>query len=155
MFISDETCLVGFLGFAGPGRTAWRMVERDAEEPWYHIRLCVREGGRAWSKRCMPADTSILAHLLSQQSPDYSFEEVQVVTAPYMNGSSSDRMEKLVSLVIGYDQTGECVLLHKVASGAVYSSAPASLDAGSLTGIRTIYEDTKTARSVVPECAEH
>jgi hypothetical protein len=64
-------------------------------------------------------------------------------------------MEKLVSLVIGYDQRGECVLLHQVTSGAVYSSASDCLDAGSLTGIRTIYEDTKTAPSAVPEFAEN
>lgn len=155
MFISDESCLVGFPGFPGPGRTAWRMVERDSEELWYHVRLRVREGGRSRSKKCMPADSSVLAHLLSQRSPDHTIEEVQVVTAPCMNGSSSDRMEKLVSLIIGYDQRGECVLLHKVASGAVYSSARDSLDAGSLTGIRTIYEDTKTATLAAPEFADH
>jgi hypothetical protein len=103
----------------------------------------------------MPADTAVLAHLLSQQSPDQSIEEVQIVTAPYMNGSSSDRMEKLISLVVGYDQKGECVLHHKVASGAVYSSNQDSRDTGLLTSIRTIYEDTKTAHSAVPECAEH
>lgn len=155
MFISDESCLVGFPGFPGPGRTAWRMVERDSEELWYHVRMRVREGSRSRSKKCMPADSSVLAHLLSQSSPDHSIEEVQVVTAPCMNGSSSDRMERLVSLVIGYDQRGECVLLHKVASGAVYSSARDSLDAGTLTGIRTIYVDTKIADSAVQECSEH
>ncbi len=154
MFISDESCLVGFPGFPGPGRTAWRMVERDSEELWYHVRFRVREGGRSRAKKCMPADSSVLAHLLSQRSPDHTIEEVQVVTAPHMNGSASDRMERLVSLVMGYDQAGECVLLHQVASGAVYSSASDCLDAGSLTGIRTIYEDTKTAPSAVPEFAE-
>lgn len=155
MFISDESCVVGFPGFPGPGRTAWRMVERDSEEIWYHVRIRVREGGRSRSKKCMPADSAVLAHLLSQRSPDHTIEEIQVVTAPHMNGSASDRMERLVSLVMGYDQAGECVLLHKVASGAVYSSAPDGLDAGSLTNIRTIYEDTKTAPSAVSDCAEH
>jgi len=155
MFISDESCLVGFPGFPGPGRTAWRMVERDSEELWYHVRMRVREGGRSRSKKCMPADSAVLAYLLSQSSPDHSIEEVQVVTAPCMNGSSSDRMERLVSLVMGYDQAGECVLLHKVESGAVYSSASDCLDAGSLTDTRTIYEDAKSAHTPVQECAEH
>jgi len=155
MFISDESCLVGFPGFPGPGRTAWRMVERDSEDVWYHVRYRIREGAITRPKKLMPTDPSILAHLLSQRSPDHTIEEVQVVTAPHMNGSSSDRMEKLVSLVMGYDQAGECVLLHQVASGAVYSSASDCLDAGSLTGIRTIYEDTKTAPSAVPEFAEN
>ncbi|CAJ0557566.1 unnamed protein product, partial [Mesorhabditis spiculigera] len=104
-------------------------------------------------KKCMPADIAVLAHLLSQRSPDHTIEEVQIVTAPHMNGSASDRMERLVSLVIGYDQAGECVQLHKVASGAVYSSARDSTDAGSLTGVRTIYEDTNTAPSAVSKSA--
>lgn len=155
MFISDETCLVGFPDFPGPGRTAWRMVERDSEDLWYHVRFRVCEGDRTRHIRCMPADTAVLAHLLSQESPDQSIEEVQIVTAPYMNGSSSDRMEKLVSLLIGYDHTGECVLIHKVASGVVYSSAQNGLDIDSLTGIRAIYEDTKTAHSKVSVCAEY
>jgi hypothetical protein len=155
MFISDESCLVGFPGFPGPGRTAWRMVERDSEELWYHVRFRVREGGRSRAKKCMPADSSVLTHLLSQRSPDHAIEEVQVVTAPHMNGSASDRMEKLISLVMGYDQAGECVLLHKVASGAVYSSAADCLDANSLTGIRTIYEDTKSTPPAVQECDQH
>lgn len=155
MFISDESCQVGFPGFPGPGRTAWRMVERDSEDVWYHVRFRIREGARIRPKKLMPTDPSILAHLLSQQSPDHTIEEIQVVTAPHMNGSESDRMEKLVSLVIGYDPSGECVLLHKVASGAVYSSSRDSLDAGKLTGIRTIYEDKKSAPSAFPEFAEH
>lgn len=155
MFISDESCLVGFPGFPGPGRTAWRMVERDSEDLWYHIRFSIREGDRTRPKKLMPTDPTILAHLLSQRSPDHTIEEVQVVTAPHTNGSASDRMEKLVSLVIGYDQAGVCVLLHKVASGAVYSSASDCLDASSLTGIRTIYEDTKSTPPAVQECDQH
>jgi hypothetical protein len=131
------------------------MIERESMDPWYHVILRVTEGERQCTKKLMPTDASLLSDLLVQQSPTFLVEEVQVVTAPQLNGSTSDRMEKLVSLVIGYDQRGECVLLHKVASGAVYSSARDSLDAGSLTGIRTIYKDTKTAPSAVPECDQH
>lgn len=153
MFISHESCLVGQPGFPGPGRTAWRMIERESMDPWYHVILRVTEGGRQRTKKLMPTDASLLSDLLVQQGPTLLVEEVQVVTAPQLNGSHSDRMEKLVSLVIGYDQRGECILLHKVASGAVYSSARDSPDVGSLTGVRTIYEDTKTAPRAVSESA--
>jgi len=154
MFISDESCLVGFPGFPGPGRTAWRMVERDSEELWYHVRFRVREGGRSRAKKCMPADSSVLAHLLSQRSSDHAVEEVQVVTAPHMNGSASDLMERLVSLVIGYDQRGECVLLCKVDSGAIYSSSPGMIDACLLSNIRTIY-DAMTAAGKHFHCTNY
>ncbi|MNC75759.1 hypothetical protein D3C75_1273490 [compost metagenome] len=58
-------------------------------------------------------------------------------------------MEKLISLNIGYDQKGECVLLHTVASGAVYSSTPDCLDVSSLSDIQTIYQDMESAHSQV------
>lgn len=153
MFISHESCLVGQPGFPGPGRTAWRMIERESIDPWYHVTLRVTEGERHRTKKLMPTDASLLSDLLLQQGPTFLVEEVQVVTAPQLNGGNSDRMEKLLSLVIGYDQRGECILLHKVASGAVYSSARGSLDVGSLTGVRTIYADTEIAPSSVSESA--
>jgi hypothetical protein len=49
-------------------------------------------------------------------------------------------MEKLISAIVGYDRNGECVLLHKVDSGAIYSSSPRVTDAGLLTNIRIIYD---------------
>ncbi|WP_181381730.1 hypothetical protein [Pseudomonas prosekii] len=49
-------------------------------------------------------------------------------------------MEKLISVIVGYDRKGECVLLHKVDSGAIYSSSPGEIDVGLLRNIRTIYD---------------
>ncbi|GID05222.1 hypothetical protein ABIE16_002517 [Pseudomonas sp. 2725] len=155
MFITHESYREGRPGFPGPGRTAWRMIERESMDPWYHVILRFTEGARQFTKRFMPTDASLLSNLLELEGPTCLVEEVQVITPPWVNGGLSERMEKLISLVIGYDQKGECVLLHKVAGGAVYSSARDGLDAGSLTGIRTIYEDTKTAPSAVPEFADH
>lgn len=155
MFISHEFYLEGRVGFPGSGRTAWRMVERESMDPWYHVTLRFTEGVRQLTKRFMPTDASFLSDLLELEGPTCLVEEVQVITSPWVNGSSSERMEKLISLVIGYDQNRQCVLLHKVASGAVYSSAPDSLDISSLTDTRTIYEDAKSAHTPVQECAEH
>lgn len=152
MFISDETCLVGLAGFPGPGRTAWRMVERHSEDFWYHVRFRICEGARARFKKLMPSDPSMLKHLLSQRSPEHKIEVVQVVTPPCMNGSSLERMEKLISAIVGYDGNGEGVLLHKVDSGAIYSSSPGASDAGLLTNIRTIY-DAMTAAGKHFHCA--
>lgn len=155
MFISHEFYREGRPGFPGPGRIAWRMVERESMDPWYHVILRFTEGARQLTKRFMPTDASLLSNLLELQGPTCLVEEVQVITSPWVNGGPSERMEKLISLVIGYDQKGECVLLHKVAGGAVYNNARGSLDAGSLTRIQTIYEDPKTAHSAAPEFADH
>ncbi|MNJ51670.1 hypothetical protein D3C77_469800 [compost metagenome] len=122
--------------------------------PWYHVTIRLTEGTKRSTKKLMPTDASLLSELLALQSPTLSIDDVQVVTAPSVNGSTSERMEKLVSLVVGYDQNSVCVMLHKVASGAVYSSASDCLEVGSLTNTRTIYEDTTSAHSPNHECAE-
>ncbi|PMU25274.1 MULTISPECIES: hypothetical protein [unclassified Pseudomonas] len=145
MFISDESCMVGLPGFPGPGRTAWRMVERDPEDFWYHVRFRICEGARARFKKLMPSDPSMLAHLLSQRSTELMIEGVQVVTPPCMNGSPLERMEKLISVMVGCDKNGEYVLLHKVDSGAIYSSSLDVSDAGLLNNIRMIYDATTAA----------
>lgn len=155
MFITHESYREGRPGFPGPGRTAWRMVELESMHPWYVVTIQLIEGTKRRSKKFLPTDAALLSDLLDLQNPTFLVDDVQVVTAPSVNRSSSERMEKLVSLVVGYDQRGGSVLLHKVASGVVYSSARDGLDAGSFTGIRTIYENTKTAPSTVPEFADH
>ena len=154
MFISDESCMVGLPGFPGPCRTAWRMIERDTEDFWYHVRFRICEGARPRFKKMMPSDPSMLTHLLSQQSPEHKIEVVQIVTPPCMNGSPLERMEKLISAIVGYDRSGECVLLHKVDSGAIYSSSPGVIDACLLRNIRTIY-DAMTAAGKHFHCTNY
>ena len=155
MFISHESYLVDLPRFLGPRRTAWRMMELESIDPWYYLTVRFNEGTEHRTKKMMPTDVSMLSELLGLQDPTFLVEDIQVVTSPRLNGGSSDRMEKLVTLVIGYDHNGQCVLLHEVASGAIYSSARNSPDAGSLTNIRTIYEDAKIAHPPAQACAEH
>jgi hypothetical protein len=131
------------------------MVEFESMDPWYYVTVRFHEGSLQRTKKLMPTDVSMLSNLLTLQSQTCLVEEVQVVTTPRLNRGNSERMEKLISLVIGYDQNGECVMLHKVASEAVYSSAPDCLDVGSLINTQTIYEDMKSAHSPAQECAEH
>ncbi|OXR28268.1 hypothetical protein PSUM_27540 [Pseudomonas umsongensis] len=102
----------------------------------------------------MPSDPSMLTHLLTQRSPEHKIEVVQVVTSPCMNGSPLERMEKLISAIVGYDRNGECVLLHKVDSGTIYSSSPGVIDAGLLRNIRTIY-DAMTAAGKHFHCTSY
>lgn len=146
MFITHESYIDSERGSHGPDRTAWRMVEFESVDPCYYVTVRFYEGSKHHTKKMMPANVSMLSDVLATQDPTLSVEEVQVVTSPRLNGSNSERMEKLISLFVGYDQNGEPVLLlHKVASGAVYSSAADILDARSVIDIRMIYEDMQTA----------
>lgn len=154
MFITHESYLDSEPSSRGPSRTAWRMVEFESLDPCYYVTVRFCEGSKHRTKKMMPADVSMLSDVLAAQDPTLSVEEVQVVTSPRLNGSNSERMEKLISLFVGYDQNGERVLLlHKVASGAVYSSAADILDARSVIDIRMIYEDMQTAHPSAQECA--
>ncbi|MHC8392648.1 hypothetical protein ACYZT8_03110 [Pseudomonas sp. LB3P93] len=156
MFITHEAYLDSEPDSLGPDRTAWRMVEFESVDPCYYVTVRFYEGIKHRTKKMMPANVSMLSDVLATQDPTLSVEEVQVVTSPRLNGSNSERMEKLISLFVGYDQNGEPVLLlHKVASGAVYSSAADILDARSVIDIRMIYEDMQIAHPSAQECAEH
>ncbi|MNC18257.1 hypothetical protein D3C75_661540 [compost metagenome] len=154
MFITHEFDLDSGQGSHGPNRTAWRMVQFESVDPFYYVTVRFYEGSKHRTKKVMPANVSMLSDVLEAQDSTFSVEEVQVVTSPRLNGSNSVRMEKLISLFVGYDQNGKRVLLlHKVASGAVYSSAADILDARSVIDIRMIYEDMQTAHPAAQECA--
>lgn len=154
MFITHDSYLDSRQGSRGPNRTAWKMVEFESLNPCYYLTVRFYEGSKHRTKKMMPADVSMLSDVLATQDSTFSVEEVQVVTSPRLNGSNSERMEKLICLFVGFDQNGECVLLlHKVASGAVYSSAADILDARSVIDIRMIYEDMQTAHPSAQECA--
>lgn len=154
MFITNEAYLDSEPDSLGPNRTAWRMVEFESVDPCYYVTVRFYEGSKHRTKKMMPANVSMLSDVLEAQDPTFSVEEVQVVTSPRLNGSNSERMEKLISLFVGCDQNGKRVLLlHKVASGAVYSRAADILDARSVIDIRMIYEDMQTAHPSAQECA--
>lgn len=154
MFISDESCSLGFPGLFGNGRAGWRMVERESLDPWYHVTLRLIAGNESHTKKLMPTDASSLSDLLALQSPTCLIGEVQVVTAPSLNGSPSECMEKLLRLIIGYDIRGECVMLHQVEGGKIYSSIDGLTDAVLLRDSRIIYESTDT-QSHDQECVGH
>lgn len=152
MFISDESYSARFPGLFGHGRFAWRMLERQSMDPWYQVvrRICEGSGHRI--EKLIATSASVLAEILADSNKSNSVEVVQVITPPWMNATSLDRMEKLVELIAGYDHRGEYVLLHKVESGAVYSTSPDdAVDASLLTEAKTIYEDTKPNASTDPE----
>jgi hypothetical protein len=150
MFISDESYSVRVPGLFGNGQSAWRMLERQSMDPWYQVvrRICEGSGHRI--EKLIATSASVLAEILADSNKSNSVEVVQVITPPWMNATSLDRMEKLVDLIAGYDHRGECVLLHTVESGAVYStSSDGAVNASLLTETRTIYKDTKPNASAV------
>jgi hypothetical protein len=148
MFISDEAYSVRFPGFFEDGQTGWRKLERQSMDPWYQVVRRICEGSRHRIEKLISTNASVLVDILAENNQSKMVEVVQVITPPWMNSTLLDHMEKLVELTAGYDQRGEYVLLHKVESGAVYStSMNGPVDASLLTDVRTIYEDITPSAS--------
>ena len=121
-------------------------------DPWYQVvrRICEGSGHRI--EKLISTSASALVEILTDSNESNSVEVVQVITPPWMNATSLDRMETLIELTAGYDQSGEYVLLHKVECGVVYSTSPdGTSDTSLLTEVKTIYEDPKRNASKVPE----
>jgi hypothetical protein len=154
MFISDESYSVRLPGFFGNGQSAWRMLERQSMDPWYQVvrRICEGSGHRI--EKLIATSASVLVDILADSNESNSVEVVQVITPPWMNATSLDRMETLIELTAGYGHGGEYVLLHKVECGVVYSTSFAGTSGTSpLTKAKTIYEDPNRNVSTVQECS--
>jgi hypothetical protein len=154
MFISDESYSARLPGFFGNGQSAWRMLERQSMDPWYQVvrRICEGSGHRI--EKLIATSASVLVDILADSNESNSVEVVQVITPPWMNATSLDRMETLIELTAGYGHGGEYVLLHKVECGVVYSTSFGGTSGTSpLTKVKTIYEDPNRNVSTVPECS--
>ena len=152
MFISDESYSFRFPGLFGSGQMAWRMLEQQSMDPWYQVVRRIYEGSGHRIEKLISTSASVLVEILTD-SKTSSVEVVQVITPPWMNSTSVDRMETLIELIAGYDHTGENVLLHKVECGVVYStSTDGRNDRSLLTEVTIIYEDLNRNAPTVPEC---
>ncbi|MNP45536.1 hypothetical protein D3C76_1394650 [compost metagenome] len=87
----------------------------------------------------MPNDEARLVELLLAQDQSLVVLEVQAVTPGWMNGDGW-KMEKLMSLSMGFSQEEVPVSILEVESGEVYSdSHEPGLNVESLTGLKELY----------------
>lgn len=64
------------------------MMELETKHSWYHLTVLLIEGTKHRTKKLMPAGASLLSDLLALQSHTFLVEDVQVETAPSVNGST-------------------------------------------------------------------
>ncbi|HGY2302138.1 TPA: hypothetical protein ACNVQO_006242, partial [Pseudomonas putida] len=81
-----------------------------------------------------------LVDLLLAQNESLVVREVQAVTPGWMNKSDGWRMEKLMSLSMGFSQEEVPVSILEVEGGKVYiDSHEPNLNVESLTGLKELY----------------
>lgn len=140
----------GPVGMFGDGLAHFHAMSRSLVTHWYHVSLKRRHEGRFVAYEEMLNDEPRLMELLLCQDENMAVQEVQVVTPAWMNKGSSWKMEKLMSLSMGFNQVEVPICVLKVESGAVYvGTHQRDLDVASLTGMKELY------RHSVPAAGAH
>jgi hypothetical protein len=139
MFRSHQADMAGIPGMFGDGLMHWHGVSRALGTHWYHVCVQRLEDGQFRNHTEMLNDEARLVELLLAQDESLVVREVQAVTPGWMNGDSW-KMEKLMSLSMGFSQEEVPVSILEVESGEVYiDSHEPGLNVESLTGLKELY----------------
>ncbi|MFT2158002.1 hypothetical protein [Pseudomonas putida] len=140
MFRSHLADMAGIPGMFGDGLMHWHGVSRALATHWYHVSVQRFEDGQFRNHTEMPNDEARLVELLLAQDQSLVVREVQAVTPGWMNKSDGWKMEKLMSLSMGFSQEEVPVSVLEVESGEVYiDSHEPGLNVESLTGLKELY----------------
>ncbi|MDY1018801.1 hypothetical protein SOM59_17065 [Pseudomonas coleopterorum] len=130
----------GPVGMFGDGLAHFHAVSRSLATHWYHVSLKRQHEGRFVAFEEMVSDEPRLVELLIAQDESLVVQDVQVVTPAWMNKDSSWKMEKLMSLAMGFNRVEVPVCVLRVESGDVYvNTHQRDLDVNSLTGLKELY----------------
>jgi hypothetical protein len=141
----------GPVGMFGDGLAHYHAMSRSLVTHWYHVSLKRRHEGRFVAYEEMLNDEPRLVELLRCQNESMVVQEVQVMTPGWMNKGSSWKMEKLMSLSIGFNKVDVPICVLKVEGGAVYvDTHQRDLDVASLTGLRELYRRSVPAAEAHP-----
>ncbi len=130
----------GPVGMFGDGLAHFHAVSRSLATHWYHVSLKRRHEGRFVAFEEMVSDEPRLVELLIAQDESLVVQDVQVVTPAWMNKDSSWKMEKLMSLAMGFNRVEVPVCVLRVESGDVYvNTHQRDLDVDALVGVKELY----------------
>lgn len=147
MFRSHQADMAGIPGMFGDGLMHWHGVSRALATHWYHVSVQRLEDGQFRSCVEMPNDEARLVELLLDQDESLVVRGVQAVTPGWMNKGDDWKMEKLLSLSMGFSQEGVPVSILEVEGGAIYiDTHEPGLNVDSLTGLKELYR-SRTSNS--------
>ncbi|MDP9556769.1 UNVERIFIED_ORG: hypothetical protein J2W65_002406 [Pseudomonas parafulva] len=140
MFRISTQDQAGPVGMFGDGLAHFHAVTRSLATHWYHVSLKRRHEDRFVAYEEMLNDEARLVELLIAQDESLVVQEVQAVTPSWMNKGSSWKMEKLISLSLGYSRAEVLICVLEVESGAVYvDTHEPGIGVESLTGVKELY----------------
>lgn len=143
MFRSHQADIAGFPGMFGDGLMHWHGVSRALATHWYHVSVQRLHEGQFRSYEEMLNDETRLVELLVAQDETLVVQEVQAVTPGWMNNGDGWKMEKLVSLSMGFSIDEVPVSILEIEGGDVYiDTHEPNLKVESLTGLKELYRSS-------------
>ena len=145
MFRSHQADMAGIPGMFGDGLMHWHGVSRALATHWYHVSVQRLHEGQFRNNVEMVNDEARLVELLLDQDESLIVRDVQAVTPGWMNKGGDWKMEKLLSLSMGFSQEEVPVSILEVESGEVYiDSHEPGLTVESLTGLKELYRNRRS-----------
>lgn len=107
---------------AHAGQRVWSFVEQELLLPWFYLQVVRRSGREDYASMIMIYHAHELKQFIDAQSDRSWVEQVQLVTPPHVNRTSTWMMEPLAIVGIVADpRDGSHFPTFKVANGTTYS----------------------------------
>ncbi|MFP3404473.1 hypothetical protein SB757_07485 [Pseudomonas sp. SIMBA_065] len=152
MFRTHQSDIAGVPGMFGDGLAHWHGVSRALSTHWYHLTVKRMVEGRFVNSEEMLNDEARLVEALRAQDESVKVAEVRVVTPSWMNKDSDWKMQKLISLSMGYNKAKVAVCILKVEGGEVYiDSHEPGVSFESLTNVKELYRSRPCNDEAVPK----
>lgn len=95
MYVTRQEAYID-LSELGADGLHWCYVEHSLHVPWFYITLSRDIDGYTMRTMLQTMDPSVLATVICSSSHELSVSDVMLVTPPYVNGTGSWQMEKLL-----------------------------------------------------------
>lgn len=105
----------------------WSYVEHSMNVPWFYIALDRYTAGDRYRTMLQTMDPSVLATVMCSSSCEFSVVDVMLVSPPYINGTESWLMEKLLEFSRCHSKINGSVDLYLV-PGKCYHTSEFALD---------------------------
>ncbi|ALE00537.1 hypothetical protein PSYRMG_13380 [Pseudomonas syringae UMAF0158] len=137
MYVTRQEAYVDLSAFGTEG-LHWRYVEHTMQAPWFYITLTRHSAGYPFKTMLQTMDPAVLATVICSSPNDLSVTDVMIVTPPYVNGTNSWLMEKLLEFSQCHNEENGSMDLYIVTGKCYYIPEPAS-DTDGLKLERCIY----------------
>lgn len=141
MYVTRHEAYVDLSGLGADG-LHWSYVEHSLHEPWFYIALIRRSDGEAYRTMLQTMDPFVLATAICNSSRDFSVTDVMLVTPPYINGTESWLMEKLLEFSQCHNEKHGSLDLYLV-PGKCYYTPKFAADLKNLKLERCIYYNAR------------